>query len=86
MFFGALDRLAVHSEQDQATFAAGGLKFTVGTWVQDASGNLRLIGADGVLQPNRLKLCGEPGITYQFWWDTVSYLGCPEASFRVVAM
>lgn len=90
MFFGGagVTQISVNSEESQALFQSWGPGYypTVGKWVQDSKGVLRLIGADGTLQANGLRLCGQGKGAYAFWWDDVPYMNCPVAEFKVVPL
>lgn len=79
-FLEGVAQLRVETALRQAQFNA-----TVGEWVQDAQGVLRIVGEAGVL-PNGLRLCGVERSVYSFWWDSFPYLNCPVAEFRVVAL
>lgn len=88
MFFPGVSQISVNSEESQALFESWGPTYhpTVGKWVQDSKGVLRIIGDDGVLQANGLRLCGVGASAYMFWWDDVPYMNCPVAEFKVVAL
>lgn len=88
MFLPGVSQLVVNSEETQALFDTWGPAYhsTVGKWVQDSNGLLRIIGDDGVLQANGLRLCGVGQSVYSFWWDDVPYLNCPVAEFKIVAL
>lgn len=88
MFLSGVSQLSVNSEQTQALFESWGAAYhpTVGKWVQDSKGVLRIIGDDGVLQANGLRLCGAGQSAYIFWWDNAPYLNCPVAEFKIVPL
>lgn len=88
MFLPGVSSVVVNSEAWQATLESWGPAYhpTVGKFVQDSKGILRLINDSGVLQPNGLRICGVGASTYQFWWDDVPYLPCPVAEFRIVPL
>lgn len=86
MFFSGVSQLVFNPEETQALFETWGPGYhpVVGKWVQDSKGVLRLIGDNGVLQANGLRICGVGASAYSFWWDDVPYLNCPVAEFKVV--
>lgn len=88
MFLPAVSQVVVNSEEWQATLESWGPSFhpTVGKFVQDSNQILRLIGDDGQLQPNGLRICGGGETFYDFWWDDVPYLPCPVAEFKIVPL
>lgn len=79
--------LQLVSEQFQTVLDSWGPGYhpTVDTWVQDSRGTLRLLGADGVLRPNALKLCGKGAAAYLMRWDEL-YDVCPELELKVVPL
>lgn len=72
----------------QALYTSWGGRSTplAGKWVQDNTGILRRLGADGALQPNGVRLCGSGEELYQVWWGTTIYEDCPEAKLKIVAL
>lgn len=88
MFINGVSRITVNSEETQALFESWGVGFhpTVGKWVQDSKGVLRIIDDDGVLQANGLRLCGLDKSAYSFWWDDIPYLNCAVAEFKIVPL
>lgn len=54
----------------------------IGPWVQDSDGIVRILGSDGEVEKNKLKLCELD----EFWWDDAPYLGCPLVKLRIVAI
>lgn len=61
---------------------------TVGKWVQDSNGMLRLLDAKGALVNNGLRICSvfTDGGLFQFWWDPIPYLDCAVAEFKIVPL
>lgn len=83
-----MSELRIYSEEFQATLESWGPGYhpTVGTWVVDANGVLRLLDANGALKPNGVRLCGVGTSAYILWWDDVPYLNCPVVEFKVVPL
>lgn len=85
-FFPGVSQLFVYPEDFQASLVSQGTPATVAKFVQDSQNTLRLVSADGVLQPNGLRVCGQASNDYVFHWDDVPYIDCPVAQFRIVAV
>lgn len=82
-FLPGLSTIQIMNEEHQAWLESNGPQWhpTVDKWVQDASGTLRLVDAQGVLLPNGWRLCGTGG--YFSRWD-LSVKNCPEVQWKVV--
>lgn len=88
VIFPGVDTVVFNSEERQAQLTSWGPDYfpTVDKWVQNSNGLLRLVGGDGAVRPNGLRLCGLGQSAYIFWWDNVPYLNCPVAEFRIVPL
>lgn len=86
-FLPGMATLQIMNEEHQVWLESLGSQWhpTVEKWVQDASGTLRLVDAQGVLLPNGFRLCGSVLGAYVARWDVV-VKNCPEVQLKVVPL